>query len=584
MVGNAIATPNSFGPTSYASPAAVPASGDWMGTLSPYGDTDYFTFAAQANRTLSVAATALDETGAASEQKAQPVIGIWSLAAPQTDSATVSVPALNTLFPGETRLDAIINASTNFRIAIADFRGDGRPDFLYHAHVFYADSVAPARASAAGGTPLAVQGLGFRSGDTVSVGASSASALAATSNQILLTAPAAPDGVQSITLNDPATGSASAMTGVLTFGAGPNDAIALVGGASQAAPVGGQAASPVVVQVLAPDGVTPVAGASVFFTSAPTAALAACGGASSCTVFSNQSGLASTYATVLSPTVSTITVELAPASYTPPQEVQATLFGTSSALDIALVPQAAWIAQGATLSLPLTARVLSNGNPLAGAVDFQVLKGSALLSSVSIAANANGYAASTLQVSAVAGDVQVSACVKNQPVDSPCLSFYATTVPLSALRLQPVSGNPQIVPAGQSFAPVAVQVTDSSGVHPVLGASVSFQSVVARLPATMPAVWIGDTAITSDPMPVILSSSQASVQSDMNGLAVFQPSTCGVQGAVVVLGNASILGSAAAGTGSLPFTLQSVPVLSAPASQATANPARSDLRRDPGAR
>ena len=97
-------------------PAPVPASGDWMGSLSPYGDVDYFSFAAQANRTLSISATALDETGAATEQKAQPVLGIWSLAAPQTDSASVSVPALNTPFLGETRLDATINASTSFRV------------------------------------------------------------------------------------------------------------------------------------------------------------------------------------------------------------------------------------------------------------------------------------------------------------------------------------------------------------------------------------------------------------------------------------------------------------------------------------
>ena len=69
---------------------ATPASGDWMGSISPYGDVDYFSLTAQANRTLSISATALGELGAASEQEAQPVIGIWSLAAPQTDSATKS--------------------------------------------------------------------------------------------------------------------------------------------------------------------------------------------------------------------------------------------------------------------------------------------------------------------------------------------------------------------------------------------------------------------------------------------------------------------------------------------------------------
>ena len=368
------------------------------------------------------------------------------------------------------------------------------------------------------------------------------------------------------------------MTGVITFGAGPSDTITLLGGGSQAVPVGRQTANPIIVRALAPDGITPVAGASIFFTSVPPAALAVCGGASSCTVLTNQSGLASSYATVLSPTVTTINVQLAPASYNPPQQVQATVFGTSSALDIGLVPQAVWIAQGASLSVPLMARVLSNGSPLTGpTVDFHVLKGSGLLSAVSAAANASGYAATILQVSAIAGDVQVSACVKNQPVDSPCLSFYATAVPNSALQLQPVAGNPQIVPAGQSFAPVVFQVTDSTGIDPVFGASVSFQSVVGRLPANLPAIWMGDTSITGNPMPVILASSQVSVQSDVSGMVSFQPSVMGVQGPVVVLGSAS------AGISSLPFTLESVSAASGSAPQVVRGPARSNLRRGPGA-
>ncbi len=574
MVGSTVFTPNSFGSTTYSDPVSAPASGDWTGSISPYGDVDYFWLAAQANRTLSVSATALDESGAASEEKAQPVIGIWSMAAPQTDSATVSAPALNTVFPGETRLDASINTSTNFRIAIADFRGDGRPDFSYHARVFYGDSVIPTRASVGGQTPLAIQGLGFRSGDTINVGGSNAVPLAVSANQILLSAPIAPDGAQNITLNDPATGATSTMTAVIIFGAGPSDTIQLVGGASQAAPVGRQTASPITVRALASDGVTPVNGASVFFSSVPSAALTACGGAASCTVLTSQSGLASSYVTVLTPTLTTITVQLAPASYNPPQQVQATVFGTSSALDIGLIPQTVWIAQGASVSLSLVARALSNGSPLTGpTIDFQVLKGSGLLTAASVPVDGNGIASTNLQISNIAGDVQVSACVKNQPVDSPCLSLYATAVPASALRLQPVTGTPQIVPAGQSFAAVVDQVTDATGVDPVLGASVLFQSVVGRLPANLPAVWIGDTGITSNPMPVILSSSQVSVQSDINGMVAFQPSAGGVQGPLVVLGSAST------GASSLPFNLESVTTPSGSTPQAARGTARSNLRR-----
>jgi IPT/TIG domain len=474
----------------------------------------------------------------------------------------------------------VLNATTNFRIGISDFRGDGRPDFHYHAHVFYGDSVSPTRASVAGGTPLTIQGLGFRAGDLLDIGALSAPLLALSAKQILVAAPDAPDGVQNISLEDPPSGGTSVMTEALTYGAGPNDSIELVAGANQKAPVGGQAPSPVVVQVLAPDGVTPVAGASVFFTSTPAASLAACGGASSCTLLSNQNGVASSYVAVLTPAVITITVQLAPASYNPPQQVQAVVIGTSSALDIALAPQSAWIAQGATVAIPLTARVLSSGVPLIGhTVDFQVLKGSGLLSASSVASDTNGYATSTLQLSSLGGDISVSACVQNPPFDNPCLTFSGTAVPASSFSLLPVAGILQATPLGQSFHPVTVQVTDSATPpHPVLGANVAFESILALTPQNQPIVWIGDTGITGNPMPVILSSSQTTVSSDANGQATLQPSTAGAQGPVV------LLGTAAAGSSSLQFELQLLsPVRGSATNAATPKPV-SNLRKATAAR
>ena len=532
----------------------MPAAGDWIGSLNPYGAADYFWFPAQASRTLSVSATALDESGTPSESKAQPVVGMWALATPEIAPATADTPsAFNVIGFGETRLDVTINATTSFRVAISDFRGDGRPDFRYHARVFYADSVAPMRASAAGATPIAIQGLGFRQGDNISIGTAPAQLLALSANQFLVDAPPAADGVQNIALSDPTTGGTSTMTGVLTYGAGPNDTIKIVSGGGQKAPVGGDLPNPVVVLVLDPNGTTPVAGASVFFTTTPSAALAACGGASACTVFSDQSGQASTRVTMLADAPVTFSAELAPASYNPPATAQTTLSGISSALDIALAPQSTWIAQGTTLSLPLTGRVLSNGVPLpARTINYRVQKGSALPSSWSVVTDANGYATSTLQISSLAGDLQVSACVQNQPVDSPCLIFNATAVPASALRLQPVAGSLQVIVAGQNFQPVSVKVTDQAiPAHPVLGASVAFQSLVARAPQGLPVVWIGDTGITSIPMPVILASSQISVLSDVNGIASVQPSSGGVQGPVIVLGTST------AGSSSLQFALQS---------------------------
>ncbi len=297
---------------------------------------------------------------------------------------------------------------------------------------------------------------------------------------------------------------------------------------------------------------TPVAGASVFFIATPDVAFSTCGGASRCTVLTDQSGQVTTFVTVLTAATMTISAVLAPASYPAPQQVQTTLLGTSSSLDIALAPALAWIAQGATLDVPLTARVLSNGTPLTGhTVNYFLTKGSATFSSTTATTDVNGYSNTTLHLSALAGDVQVSACVG--PGNSPCQSFNGTVVPASALQLHPVAGTIQLVPVGQIFQPVTVRVTDSSTrPNPVLGAGVAFQSVISRSAPAPPIISLGEITITRNPMPVIISSSQVSVPSDVNGLATVQASTSGVQGAVVVQG------TAAAGNSTLQFELQSL--------------------------
>lgn len=290
------------------------------------------------------------------------ILGLdWSRPAPAETPSS-----FNTLYFGETRLDAQILQTTSFRLAISDYRGDGRPDYRYHARIFYGDSVTPARANVAGGTPLAVQGLGFQPNTLVKLGSMNAPQLALSSNQMLVNAPAMQDGLQEIVLSDAPTGAGSTMTGVLTYGAGPSDKIRLVSGSNPATPVGGQAPNPIRIQVVAPDGTTPVAGASVFLTSTPALTFSACSGGVSCTVLTDQTGVVSTQVTVRTAGVMTITAKLAPASYSSPKQVQTTLLGTSSSLDLSLASPYAWIAQGVTVGIPLTARALNNGVPISG--------------------------------------------------------------------------------------------------------------------------------------------------------------------------------------------------------------------------
>jgi hypothetical protein len=543
-----------FGPTNYQSPAPLPVAGNWASALGPYGALDYFWFAAQANRTLAVLVTALDDFGAPTENKSQPVIGMWALADPGTFPAPANTPsAFNSSIFATTELSAQILQTTSFRIGIADIRGDGRPDYRYQARLLYGDHITPARASVSGGTGVAITGIGFQANTATVIGSGgNAQPLAASANQILISAPPQADGVQDLTLIDPPTRASSVLSAALTYGAGPNDILRLIEGQNPPTPVGGQAANPIRVEVVAPDGVTPVAGASVFFTSTPAASFSACGGGTTCTVLTDQSGQASTLVNVLTAGVNTITVQLAPASYVSPQQVQTTLLGTSSALDLSLLSPNLSIAQDATANVALTARVLSNGIPISGrTVNYYLDKGSATLNPPSAKTNASGYATSSLQFSSLLSDLQVSVCV--EPGDKPCATFYGTAIPASSLQMQTVAGEFQFIAVGQAFQPLTVRIADNSvPPNPVIGANVLFQSLLGRTAGGEPIILGGDTIIGRNTLPIILGSSQIYATSDANGLASLQPSTGGFQGAL------AILGSASGGSGNVQFVLQSL--------------------------
>ena len=551
MKSSAVQTPQWYGLTSFAAPVQLPASGSWAGALSGYGDADFFQFSAQANRTLSVIVNATDDSHSLSESKAAPVIGMWALANPGTSPAPANTPsAFNTTVFGETRLDAQILQSTSFRVGIADYRGDGRPDYHYTGKVLYGDNLTPGRASAAGGTPLTISGLGLQANTSVQLGKQTTPVLASSATQLLVNSKAVADGIYDVLLQDLNSGGTSTMTAALTVGAGPSDILKMISGANPSTPVGGIALSPFSVAVLAADGVTPVAGASVQFGSSPAVGLSACAGAASCTVLTDQSGVASTNMTVLSAGVLTLTAKLAPASYSSPQQVQTTLLGTESALDLILNTPPIWIAQGATASVPVAARVLSNGVPVIGkTLNYQLTAGSGALSAASGVTDANGNATVNLQISSLAASIRVSVCLA--PANSPCQILSATMVQTSSLQLQRLSGIIQIAAPSQSFQPVAVRVLDSSSPpHTVLGASVVFLDYIGRMPQNEPIMWTGESSISQPEMPVILAQSKATVQSDINGIASFALSTGGVSGNVVVIGTAT------AGSNSLEYEAQ----------------------------
>jgi hypothetical protein len=542
----------------WSAPAPVPLAGDWVGSLSSYGNVEYFSLPAQPARTMSIAVTELDEDerGAPTESKGQPVIGMWAFDDPEgTPPAAWTVSPFYSNVFGMTRLDAQIFNSTRFLIGIAGLRGDGRPDYHYHAHVLYADSAVPSRLGVSGGA-VTIYGTGFSQGLVVTAGNTHVTPLAVNAGRMVLTLPTQVDGAQDITITDPVSGAHSTMTGVLTYGADSSDNITLVQGLNPLTPVGTQAANPVRVRVVAADGLTPVAGASIGWSATNGASLSACGGTSSCNATSDEGGGVSTWVTPGATGVATITASLAPAVYHPPKSVSATLVGSSSASDIGIVTPYLSIAQGATLGIPLVARVMSNGLPRNGVtVDFFLESGSGSLRSSSAKTSSTGYAMVTLTVTNFAVAVQVSACVA--PGDNPCQTFYASPVPASLQNLQPVAGSGQVIALGQQFQPLILRVVDSSSPPlPVVGAAVAIQRAVVRSAGDAPAKGTGET-VTGDPaMPVVLSASDANMASDTYGLVSYTPTIGNSTGPLEV-----DIAAAAGTTSALHYVLQAFPAV-----------------------
>jgi hypothetical protein len=533
MAGSAQSVPSWAEQESWSAPAPVPSAGDWVGSLSGYGSSGYFLLTAQANRTLSVTVTAMNEAGAASDSKAEPVVGIWTLGEPWgTPPPALTTSPFNSETFGTTLLDAQIFSSDSFVIGIADLRGDGRPDYAYHAHVLYGDSVTPGRVPVTGGA-ITLQGTGFTPQLGVSVGNTAVPLMATNASQILASAPAQGDGDQTVTVSDSVSGATSVMTNVLTFGAAASDKLVLVQAGNPPTPVGTQTTNPVTVRVVAYDGVTPVNGATVVWTATNTAGLSACGGASTCSATSDEGGLAFTWITPAATGNASIVAQLAPAVYNPAQTVVATMTATASTLDIGVDNSYLSIAQGASVSVPLTARVLSLGVPKSGVkVNFFFASGPGSLSAPSAVTNGSGYASVTLTVANFSGTFQVNACVA--PNNTPCRNIYGSSVALSMLNLQPVTGAGQVI-AGSSFQPLTVRVTDSSSPPiPVLGASVLFQSAVLRPVGNNLGLATGTASSAHTEMPVILNSTQSTVQSNASGLASVTPSVGSFTGVLAV--------------------------------------------------
>ena len=87
----------------------------------------------------------------------------------------------------------------------------------------------------------------------------------------------------------------------------------------------------------------------------------------------------------------------------------------------------------------------------------------------------------------------------------------------------------------QKCGPACV-IDSSNPPNPVLGADILFLSYIGRLPQNQPIVWAGESSISRPTTPVIVSMSQSTFQSDVNGLASIPLSAAGISGNVTIAG------------------------------------------------
>ena len=544
--------------STYTTPAVLPAGGSWGSWISGYGNADFFQFAAQANRTASVSVTAIDETGQPTESKLRPVIGIWQLSDQSGNPAPASTPsAFNSTTWAMTRLDAQFATADTYRVGIADYRGDGRPDYAYQASLLYADHLTRSRISLAGGITT-LNGIGFKPGMQVAIGSGNGSVLSASATQMQVAVPSTTlDGLASVQVTDPVTGGFSQMTGALSYGALATDRLLLLQGSEPATAVGAQAAAALRVRAVAADGVTPVSGATIAWSATGGLQFSACNGAASCFVLSDEAGESSSWVTPTATGPATVTVALAPLSYSPPQTQQATVVGTSTALDLAALTPTRWVGQGASVTVPLTVEALDLGVPQPNvSINYLLTKGTATLSSATATTNGFGFATINASITNQNGDVQVSACVA--PGNAPCQTFTLFSTPPSMWTLETVSGSAQVVTTGQTFQPLVMRVTDGTlAADPVLGVTVTFTTTLARIsPGQGGGPPGGGSAERDDPsgqtgQSVLLGSSQTQVMTTQDGLASMLPSAGNV-------GPCDVFVTVSAGNSSEQFQLENL--------------------------
>jgi len=457
-----------------AQPRPLPATGTWTSRLGSVGQSDWFTLPVRANRTLTIVAQALDETGTPSASKAMPAIGAWDGYDPVETAAAAYAPAADGQAPGETWLRISTSAGEIVRLAIADQRGDGRPDYFYRGWILYADTVSPTRLPATGGT-IVIRGTGFRTGDTVQVGSAAAQITSILPTEITAIVPAAGPGVtgsQDVTVNDLPTFNATAIiSGGLSYDSAGGDSLSLI--TAPAAQVPMNVPQPFTVLAEGVDG-NPAGGVTVLYSISSGTASLGCG-QTVCSVTTTGDGRATLAVTTTSTSIAIVT-----ASLTNGASVQAHFSGTTPPTLTALTPTL-YLAAGVTISWPVQALVLSGGAPSSGQqVAWQSSTGITAPTGPATT-GADGAASTTLTVGPLSeGQTATSTACLN--ATTTCVTFQAFGARPEFASLAAVSGTSQSLSDSLTPVPVVLRVLDMDG-NELVGATVSItQALYAWAP------------------------------------------------------------------------------------------------------
>jgi hypothetical protein len=267
------------------------------------------------------------------------------------------------------------------------------------------------------------------------------------------------------------------------------------------------AALPFGVQLLKPDGVTPVTNASVQFAVVSGAAgFGAC--ASTCVLQTDATGVVAT--TLIGGAAGAVVLSASETGGS--AAVQITLTDVNPVRAVSITNGASYLAAGASGAWTISLGATQDALGAAGVPVVWTAGSGVTLSSRTTTTDATGSAAVTVSATRMsAGTATVTGCVWT----TVCASWTVTAVDSPQWRVAVVSGAAQNVSAGETLAPLMLGVTDSAG-HALQGAAVSVYQTTDG--------WEGACAVpgrcAASP---VLASTQSSAISDSSGSVSVTP-------------------------------------------------------------